>query len=320
LPAAGRIDLEIEPESCARAEEMRKAESGIAAASSVPECINWLNQREVEKCCMRKLDAGTDYVRYAIGELTVIALRDGYVDMPPSRLRQSGNRPFGSDLPTKVELIEGKLRLSVNAFLVIDGGQHILIDTGAADSWLPTMGSLLGALEEAEVARDSIGTAALTHTHEDHVNGLVAADGSDAFPNLDRLFVPQEEIQLFDSIDRVARFRQRRLPFGEGFSLSASVTAVQAHGHEVGHTAFEVSSAGETLLIWGDTVHVPSIQFVRPELTWEFDANQNQARSSRQSLLRRAVQPNFFVAGAHLNFPGVGTVSECDDAFCFTPL
>jgi glyoxylase-like metal-dependent hydrolase (beta-lactamase superfamily II) len=269
---------------------------------------------------MKKLDAGTDYVRYAIGELTVIALRDGYVDMPPSRLRQSSDRPFGSDLPTQVELIEGKLRLSVNAFLVIDGAQHILIDTGAADSWLPTMGSLLGALKEAGVARDSIGTAALTHTHEDHVNGLVAADGSDAFPNLDRLFVPQEEIQLFDSIDRVARFRQRRLPFGGDFSLSASVTAVPAHGHEVGHTAFEVSSAGETLLIWGDTVHVPSIQFARPELTWEFDANQNQARSSRQSLLRRAVQSNFFVAGAHLNFPGVGTVSECDDAFCFTPL
>lgn len=128
--------------------------------------------------------------------------------MPPSRLRQSGDRPFGSDLPAQVELVEGKLRLSVNAFLVIDHGQHILIDTGAADSWLPTMGSLLRALEEKGVARDSIGTVALTHTHEDHVNGLVAAGGSDAFPSLDRLFVPQEEIQLFDGIDRVARFRQ----------------------------------------------------------------------------------------------------------------
>jgi glyoxylase-like metal-dependent hydrolase (beta-lactamase superfamily II) len=219
-----------------------------------------------------------------------------------------------------VELFDGKLRLSVNAFLVIDANQHILIDTGAADSWLPTMGLLLRALEEAGVARDSIRTVALTHTHEDHVNGLVAAGGSDAFPNLDRLFVPQEEIPRFDGIDRVARFRQRRLPFGDGFSLSASVTALQAHGHEIGHTRFEVSSEGETLLIWGDTVHVPSIQFARPELTWELDTDQNQARSTRQNLLRRAVQPKFFVAGAHLNFPGVGTVSECDDAFCFTPL
>ena len=269
---------------------------------------------------MKKLDSGTDYVRYAIGELSVVALRDGYIDMPPSRLRQPGDRPFGPDLPAQVELVSGRLRLSVNAFLVIDRDQHILIDTGAANAWEPTMGSLLRALKQAGVARDDIGTVAVTHTHEDHINGLVAADGSDAFPNLDRLFVPQEEVPIFDREDRLARFRRRRLPLGDGFKLSASVTAVQAHGHEVGHTAFEVSSAGDTLLIWGDIVHVPSIQFARPELTWEFDTNQVQARSTRQRMLRRAVQPNFFVAGAHLDFPGVGTVAESDGAFSYTPL
>jgi glyoxylase-like metal-dependent hydrolase (beta-lactamase superfamily II) len=269
---------------------------------------------------MKKLDSAADYARYAIGELTVVALRDGYVDMPPSRLRQPGNRPFGADLPAQVALVDGRLRLSVNAFLVIDRGQHILIDTGAANAWEPTMGSLLRALDEAGVSRDSIGTVAFTHTHEDHINGLVAVDGSDAFPNLDWLFVPQEEVAMFDGEDRLARFRRRRSPLRDGFKLSASVTAVQAHGHEVGHTAFEVSSAGDTLLIWGDVVHVPSIQFARPELTWEFDASQDQARSTRQAMLRRAVQPGFFVAGAHLDFPGVGTVAESDGGFCYTPL
>jgi glyoxylase-like metal-dependent hydrolase (beta-lactamase superfamily II) len=270
---------------------------------------------------MKKLDSGADYARYAIGELTVVALRDGYIDMPPSRLRQPGNnRPFGSDLPAQVELVDGKLRLSVNAFLVIDRDHHILIDTGAANAWEPTMGSLLRALDEAGVPRGNIGTVAFTHTHIDHINGLVAADGSDAFPNLHRLFVPQEELAMFDREDRLARFHRRRSPFGDGFKLSASVTAVQAHGHEVGHTAFEVSSAGDALLIWGDLVHVPSIQFARPELTWEFDADQVQARSTRQRLLRRAAQPDFFVAGAHLDFPGIGTVAESDGAYRYTSL
>jgi len=269
---------------------------------------------------MKKRDSGAGHVRYALGDLTVIALRDGYVDMPSSRLRQAGDRPFGSDMPAQVDLVDGRLRLSVNAFLVIDRGQHVLIDTGAADAWLPTMGLLLGSLDEAGVARDSIETVALTHTHEDHVHGLVAADGSDAFPNLRRLLVPQEEVSMFDGYDRLARFRQRRLPFGDGFKLSDGITAVQAHGHEVGHTAFEVSSGNETLLIWGDVVHVPSIQFDRPELTWEFDANQDEERSTRQRLLRRAAQPSFFVAGAHLDFPGVGTVTASGRAFRYTPL
>lgn len=206
---------------------------------------------------MKRLDSGTNHVRFEMGNLTVIALRDGYVDMPSSRLRQAGDRPFGSDLPTQVRLVNGKLRLSVNAFLVIDGDQHILIDTGAANAWESTMGLLPDALAEAGVAPDKIGTVAFTHTHLDHVHGLVAADGSDMFPNLERLFVPQEEAAMFDDIDRLARFRQRRLPFAEGFKLNARITAVAAHGHEIGHSAFEVSSAGETLLIWGDIVHVP---------------------------------------------------------------
>lgn len=269
---------------------------------------------------MKKLDSGADYARYAIGDVTVVALRDGYVDMPSSRLRQAGDRPFGSDLPAEVKLVDGKLRLSVNAFLVIDRDQHILIDTGAANAWEPTMGSLLLALAEAGVAREKIGTVACTHTHEDHINGLVAADGSDAFPNLERLFVPHEEVPLFDQEDRLARFRERRLPLAGGFKLSASVTAIQAHGHEIGHTAFEVSAAGDTLLIWGDIVHVPSIQFARPEVTWEFDADQARARSTRQRLLRQAVQPNFFVAGAHLDFPGIGTVAESGSGYRYTAL
>lgn len=269
---------------------------------------------------MNKLDSGKDYARYAIGEISVIALRDGYVDMPSSRLRQEGDRPFGSDLPAEVELVDGRLRLSVNAFLIIDQGQHILIDTGAANAWDPTMGLLPRALEEASVARESIATVAVTHTHLDHVQGLVSADGTDAFPNLERLLVPQEEIPLFDSIDRLARFRRRRLPLGDGVKVSAGITAIQAHGHEVGHTAFEVSSGGEILLIWGDIVHVPSIQFTRPELTWEYDDDQDRARSTRARMMRRAAQPSCFVAGAHLDFPGIGKVAESDDAFDYIPL
>jgi glyoxylase-like metal-dependent hydrolase (beta-lactamase superfamily II) len=219
-----------------------------------------------------------------------------------------------------VELVDGKLRLSVNAFLVIDGNQHILIDTGAANAWEPTMGLLSRALNEAGVAREAIGAVALTHTHSDHVNGLVAADGSDAFPNLDRLFVPREEISMFDGKERLARFHQRRLPLDDRLKLSASITSMQAHGHEVGHTAFEVSSAGDTLLIWGDIVHVPSIQFARPELSWEFDTDQVQARATRQSMLAQAARPNVFVAGAHLDFPGVGSVTGGGDTFSYTPL
>lgn len=266
---------------------------------------------------MKKHDSGTNFTRYSIGALTVIALRDGYVDLPASRLRQSGDRPFGADLPKEVELVQGKLRLSVNAFLVIDGGQHVLIDTGAANSWDPTMGLLPRALAEAGVNQNEITTVALTHTHEDHGNGLVAADGSDTFPNLQHLLVPKEEIGLFDDNERLFRFRQRRSPLADACEVSPHITAHAAHGHEVGHTAYEVTSAGEKLLIWGDIVHVPSIQFARPEITWGADANQDEARATRLKLLHQAARPDFHVAGSHLDFPGIGTVTEHEGSYSF---
>ena len=269
---------------------------------------------------MRMTNSGNNFARYEIGALMVVALRDGYVDMPPSRLRQEGDRPFGADLPDQVRLVDGQLRLSVNAFLVIEQGRHILIDTGAGDAWEPTMGKLLDALAEAKVAREDIRTVAFTHTHLDHVCGLVAPGGSDAFPNLDHLYVPQEEVALFANYERLARYHRRCVAINDGFSVSKCITAVAAHGHEVGHTAFRVASGEGELLIWGDTVHVPSIQFARPELTWEYDADQAQARSTRKMLLERAARPSVFVAGAHLDFPGIGSVTKVDDAYRFSTI
>ena len=287
----------------------------VAAGGPSPQTNASAGQRRLARTA-----SGTNFVRYELGDLAVIALRDGYVDMAASRLRQTDDRPFGSDMPAGVTLVDGHLRLSVNAFLVIDHDQHVLIDTGAANAWLPTMGSLIDALAEADVTRESIGTVALTHTHADHVHGLVAADGSDAFPNLRRVLVPQEEIAMFDGYERLSRFRRIRSPFGDGFKLSDSITAVQAHGHEAGHTAFEVASGGKTLLIWGDLIHVPSIQFERPELTWEYDADQQQARATRAEILERATERGLFVAGAHLDFPGVGSVERSGQAYRFLPL
>ena len=82
---------------------------------------------------------------------------------------------------------------------------------------------------------------------------------------------------------------------------------------------FEVVSGGETLLIWGDIVHVPSIQFAWPEIAWELDADQVQARATRKRMLGRAARPGVFVAGAHLDFPGVGSVAGVDGAYSFSP-
>jgi glyoxylase-like metal-dependent hydrolase (beta-lactamase superfamily II) len=269
---------------------------------------------------MERIAAGESVARFRLGSMVVTALCDGYVDMPPKRLRQPGNRPFGDDLPDQIPLHGGKLRLSVNAFLVEADGKLALVDTGAADAWLPSMGRLPQALEEAGVDAARITMVALTHTHEDHINGLVLPGGGDAFPNLDELWVPEAEVSLFRAEPRLARFRDRATPFRPGEAHGGLIEVVAASGHEVGHSCFRVGDGSGELLIWGDTVHVPSIQFERPELTWEFDADQDLARSSRRRLLEWAAQEDCWVAGAHLDWPGVGKVHRDGTGFRFLPL
>jgi len=121
--------------------------------------------------------------------MTVTSLRDGYVDMPVRRLRQPGDIAFGDDLPSQVSLVDGALRLSVNAFAIDDGNDITLIDTGSSNAWHSTMGHLPEALREAKIATGRIRTVAFTHTHLDHIHGLILADGGDGFPQLSRLLV-----------------------------------------------------------------------------------------------------------------------------------
>lgn len=269
---------------------------------------------------MHRSRSGVHHASYRMGALTITSLRDGYVDMPPTRLRQPGDRPFGDDLPAQVCLVDGMLRLSVNAFAIDDGTDVTLIDTGAADSWEPSMGLLPQALREANIAVERVRTIAFTHTHGDHINGLILPNGEDGFPGLSRLLVPKAEYEMFRREERLRGFHGRAEPFEPGQRIHSVVESIPAPGHEVGHTCFRVTSEGQSTLVWGDIVHVPSIQFERPEIAWEFDRDQQQARASRLLIMALAADNHACVAGSHLDSPGVGRVIRSGTGYRFEPL
>lgn len=269
---------------------------------------------------MERIASGDHHLSYRFGALTFTSLRDGYVDMPVTRLRKPQNKTFETDLPLQTKLVDGKLRLSVNAFGLDDGESVTLIDTGASNAWLPSMGALPQTLSEAKIPPERIRTVAFTHTHIDHINGLILPNGRDAFPQLSRLLVPKAELGLFRAEARLERFHGRAESFEPGQRLGANIQALAATGHEIGHTCFRVTSEGETILVWGDIVHVPSLQFARPDIAWEFDADQDQARASRLRIMALAADDGAYVAGAHLDSPGVGRVFRVGNSFRFDPL
>src|SRR6202012_5839064 len=96
-----------------------------------------------------------------------------------------------------------------------------------------SMGALPQALAEAKIAPERIRTVAFTHTHIDHINGLILPDGRNAFPELSRLLVPKADRALFRAEARPERFQGRAESFEPGQRLDANIEALDAAGHEI---------------------------------------------------------------------------------------
>jgi glyoxylase-like metal-dependent hydrolase (beta-lactamase superfamily II) len=265
---------------------------------------------------MRVLRAGRLFLTVELGELTVTMLSDGETAMPLAHLRGPEGPLAGAEL-AGAELVEGRLRLPVRAFLVQGAAGCLLIDTGAADAWHPVLGRLSEALAEAGFGAQTVTAVALSHTHVDHLSGLVDREGGLAFPNAGRVYVATEELMAFRAAPRMIPVQPRLVPLEQGDGPLPGVTAINAPGHSPGHMAFLVEGR---LLIWGDLVHHAAVQFARPEVTWAFDEDPGLARTTRLSLMAQAVEAGWLVAGAHLPDPGIGWIERMGSGYAFRPL
>lgn len=244
-----------------------------------------------------------------LGDLSVTMLLDGTTTMPADCLR--GPVEFATG-----DLVEGRLPLPVRAFLVRGSAGCLLIDAGAGQAWHKGLGRLGAALAEAGVGPQEVDVVALTHTHIDHLSGLVDGDGAPAFPNAGAVFVATEELMAFRAEPRMIPVLPRLMPLEQGDGPLPGVVAVNAPGHSPGHMAFLVEGR---LLIWGDLVHHP-VQFARPEVTWKYDEDEALAQATRAALFERVIAEGWLVAGAHLPGPGIGRMERLGTGYAFHPV
>lgn len=264
---------------------------------------------------MKLVRRGALFAEYSLGDARVISLSDGYAMMRFSCL-------IGVDFkkPEFASKAEEEFPLPVQAFFVEISGHSILIDTGSSNAWHETTGRLYEALAEAGISRKTITRVAITHCHVDHINGLVMPDGEVAFPNASRIFVPSNELSLFKAEARLAPVFGTLQPLQDADTVVNGVTAMATHGHEIGHTAYLLTSRNERLLIWGDIVHKPELQVADPDVVWEFDTDQVAARQTRKKVFEMAANQQIAVAGAHLDFPGIGTLQAKGTGYSFQSL
>jgi len=277
------------------------------------------------------------FYRMMLGDFEITALSDGTVALPVNQLL-TNTTPARVDAALARSGLSSPLETSVNAYLINTGEKLVLIDTGAAALFGPTLGRLAANLKAAGYQPEQVDEIYLTHLHADHVGGLIS-DGRMAFPNaVVRADGADADYWLNDTNlsrsrkeDRPAfeaakaalqpyieahRFR----PFRGATPLAAGISALPRYGHTAGHTTYLVQSRGQSLMFWGDLIHVAAMQFDNPAVTISFDTNARAAATQRKRAFAEAATGNYLVAGAHLSFPGIGRVRASGRGYVWLPV
>jgi glyoxylase-like metal-dependent hydrolase (beta-lactamase superfamily II) len=267
---------------------------------------------------------------FQIGDITVTALNDGAFEAQTAYLQGVPAPEIEDELRRTFRAVPP--RITISAFMLTIAGQHILVDSGSGTAFGPDHGNLRKHLKTLGIAQTDIAKVLVTHAHIDHVSGLVDPAGAAYFPNAEIVMHEAEPaFWLNESLEAAAAdksgfvtARSALAPYANRLSTvknnaegAPGVSCVHLPGHTPGHSGWMITSGSDSLLIWGDVVHVPGIQFLRPEAGMGFDTDIEQGRKTRARILDQVATDRTRVAGMHLDFPCFGHVARGASGYAF---
>jgi glyoxylase-like metal-dependent hydrolase (beta-lactamase superfamily II) len=216
----------------------------------------------------------------------------------------------------------GYYQTATNAFLIrTTTGENVLIDVGFGRE-------LFNNLAEYNVTADMIDKILITHMHGDHIGGLLDQSGLRTFPNADLyinkfeydyFFVERPETPAQNLANQVINAYRDKLVLLEPQTqiISGVIEPLANFGHTPGHTIYLI----DDVLIWGDMAHAMAVQMPYPTVSVTFDVDNKKAVQARLDMLNYIIKNNFFVAGMHIAYPGIGNIKENGKGgYIFSPM
>jgi glyoxylase-like metal-dependent hydrolase (beta-lactamase superfamily II) len=290
------------------------------------------------------------FYRMMLGDFEVTALLDGTHPSPDEEVLTHAapdpaaprTRLFAEDRDRALSLLAAAdlpapTEGSINAFLINTGKRLVLIDSGAGSLYGDCCGHLIENLRAAGYQPEQVDEVLLTHLHADHVGGI-APHGRMAFPNAvvragkadatywlsaaNEQAAPAFLHGMFEGARAALKpyiDQNKFRPIEGDEEIVPGIMARSAPGHTPGHSVYAVESKGQKLLVWGDVIHLGAIQFLDPSVTVKYDSDEAKAQAMRESLLAEAVRDRFWIAAAHISFPGLGHVGPAPIGFTWIP-
>ncbi|TMV82574.1 MBL fold metallo-hydrolase [Thioclava sp. BHET1] len=255
------------------------------------------------------------YYRMMLGKVEITALLDSSRPFPADKLA-IGAEPGEVDKLLAKQYLTSPFENSINAFLINTGERLMLIDTGLGPGKGDCCGKLLQQLSASGYKPSEIDDIFITHSHGDHVGGLTQ-DGKAVFANA-TLHIAQAEANFWLKTGDPAKDEAAEkiiTPYSESGHLKTfsgaeelvpGLSSLPCPGHTPGHTCYELTSGADHMLFWGDIVHLMPIQMEDPGIAVTYDADPKMAVTTRKKIFTKVAEAGWWVAGAHIAFPGIG--------------